>query len=377
MNIYERIGLKRVINACGKMTILGVSAVDRTVMDEVAEAASNYVEIDTLIDRVGELISTHTGAEDSCVTSSASAGIAISVAAVISKGDPNLVERLPDSSGLANEVILLKGHSVNYGAPVTTMVRLGGGVPVEVGQANESEAFHVASAITGRTAAILYVKSHHAVQKGMVPLAEMIRIAHEHGLPLIIDAAAEEDLKKYVAAGADLVIYSGAKAIDAPTSGFITGRKALIGACKAQYHGIGRPMKIGKECMLGLVKALDRYAVHKHDGRADIPALEAAIAEVNGIRGLSAELEQDEAGREIYRARVRVHADVLGVDAAAIEAQLRGGSPAIYTRKYYLNAGVFSIDPRPLQGDDLAVIVARLRQLAGACLQENTAKENA
>ncbi|GLS05030.1 selenocysteine synthase [Chitiniphilus shinanonensis] len=370
MNIYQRIGLKRVINACGKMTILGVSAVDRAVMEQAAEAAANYVEIDALIDRVGVLVSAHTGAEDSCVTSSASAGIAISVAAVISRGAPGLVERLPDSSGLANEVVLLKGHSVNYGAPVTTMIRLGGGVPVEAGQANEAEPFQVEAAIGERTAALLYVKSHHAVQKGMVPLAEMIRIAREHQLPLIVDAAAEEDLRKYVAAGADLVIYSGAKAIDAPTSGFITGRAPLIAACKAQYHGIGRAMKIGKENMLGLLAALDRYAVQRHDGRADIPRLQAAIDRINTLRGLSAELEHDEAGREIYRARVRVHPEVLGLDAVAVEAQLRGGSPAIYTRKYYLNAGVFSIDPRALQGDDLDLIVERLRQLAEQGVRE-------
>jgi D-glucosaminate-6-phosphate ammonia-lyase len=339
-------------------------------MEAVAEAAANYVEIEKLIDRVGELISTHTGGADSCVTSCASAGIAIAVAAVVSRGDPGVIERLPDSTGLANEVILLKGHNVNFGAPITSMIRLGGGVPVEAGQANESAAFCIHSAITPRTVAIFYVKSHHAVQKGMVPLVEMISIAHEHGLPLILDAAAEEDLKKYVALGADLVIYSGAKAIEAPTSGFITGRKDLIAACKAQYRGMARAMKIGKECMVGLVQALDRYAVRKHDGRADIPALEAAIARINAMPGFSAELEQDEAGRAIFRIRVRPQPERLGCDAAAIEAKLRGGSPAIYTRKYFLSAGVFSIDPRPLVGDDLEVILRRLQQLSDECRQE-------
>jgi D-glucosaminate-6-phosphate ammonia-lyase len=370
MNIYERIGLPRVINACGKMTILGVSAVDPEVMQQESEAAAHYVEMEKLLDRVGELISQHTGAEDSCVTSCASAGIAIAIAAAVTNGELGAVERLPDSRGLANEIILLKGHSVNYGAPVTSMIRLGGGVPLEVGQSNACEPYQLTAALSPQTAALFYVKSHHAVQKGMLSLAEMISIAHEHGLPLIVDAAAEEDLKKYLAAGADLVIYSGAKALDAPTSGFITGRRSLIAACKMQYRGIGRPMKIGKEGMLGLVKALERYALRRHAGRAVIPTLEVAIAEINAISGFSAQLEQDEAGREIYRIRVRVHPELLGCDATTIEARLRNANPAIYTRKYQLHAGVFSIDPRPLRDDDLAVIIARLRQLSTEYLQE-------
>ena len=369
MNIYQRIGLPRVINACGKMTILGVSTVDAGVMDQVAEAAGSYVEIDRLIDRVGELISQHTGGADSCVTSCASAGIAIAVAATISRGDPALVHRLPDSDGLANEVLLLKGHSVDYGAPVTTMIRLGGGRPVEVGHANDAKPFHVEAAISPRTAALLYVKSHHTVQKGMVSLADMIAVAHRHKLPLIVDAAAEEDLRKFLAAGADMVIYSGAKAIDAPTSGFITGDKILIGWCKAQYHGIGRPMKIGKEGMMGLVKALQRYAQRQPDGKAAIPVLQAAALRINALGGLRAEIEQDEAGRDIYRLTVRVDPARFGGDAAALEARLRIADPAIYTRRYRLGSGEFSIDPRALGGDDLEVILVRLETLAAEFAQ--------
>ncbi|MCV5655199.1 D-glucosaminate-6-phosphate ammonia lyase, partial [Escherichia coli] len=85
---------------------------------------------------------------------------------------------------------------------------------------------------------------------------------------LIVDAAAEEDLRAWVVSGADMVVYSGAKAFNAPTSGFITGKKIWIAACKAQHHGIARAMKIGKENMVGLVYALENY----HQGQAVITA---------------------------------------------------------------------------------------------------------
>jgi len=366
-NIYQRLGLKRVINACGKMTILGVSAVSPEVMQATAEAAGSFVEIDKLVDRTGQLVSIHTGAEDSYITSCASAGIAIAVAAVITRGEPDRVALMPDSFGMANEVLMLRGHNIDYGAPITSAIRLGGGRVVEVGQSNLAARWQLEKAISERTAALLFVKSHHSVQKGMLTLADFVEVAKAHQLPLIVDAAAEEDLRLYVSQGADLVIYSGAKAFNAPTSGFITGKREWIECCKAQHHGIARAMKIGKENMVGLVKALELYAEGADSMTPD--ALATTVDAISALHGFSAEIEQDEAGRAIWRVQVRVHPDVLGIDARQVEALLRTGDVAIYTRRYFLHQGVFSIDPRTLDQSELAMIVERLAQISAE--QEN------
>ena len=362
-NIYQRLGLKRVINACGKMTILGVSAVSPEVMAATAEAAGAFVEIDALVDRTGELVSAHTGAQDSYITSCASAGIAIAVAAVITRGEPDRVAMMPDSAGMANEILILRGHNIDYGAPITSAIRLGGGRVVEVGQSNLAACWQLEKAVSERTAALLFVKSHHSVQKGMLTLEDFVAVAKQFQLPLIVDAAAEEDLHQYIARGADMVIYSGAKAFNAPTSGFITGGREWIRCCKAQHHGIARAMKIGKENMVGLVKALELYG----EGIANMmpEKLASTVEAISALRGFSAEIEQDEAGREIWRVQVRVHSDVLGIDARQVEAMLRTGEIAIYTRRYFLHQGVFSIDPRTLDQHDLTTIVERLAQIAG------------
>nr|WP_279077274.1 DgaE family pyridoxal phosphate-dependent ammonia lyase [Hafnia alvei] len=362
-NIYQRLGLKRVINACGKMTILGVSAVSPEVMAATAEAAGAFVEIDALVDRTGELVSTHTGAQDSYITSCASAGIAIAVAAVITRGEPDRVAMMPDSAGMANEILILRGHNIDYGAPITSAIRLGGGRIVEVGQSNLAARWQLEKAVSERTAALLFVKSHHSVQKGMLTLEDFVTVAKQFQLPLIVDAAAEEDLRQYVARGADMVIYSGAKAFNAPTSGFITGGREWIRCCKAQHHGIARAMKIGKENMVGLVKALELYG----EGITNMTPekLASTVNAISALRGFSAEIEQDEAGREIWRVQVRVHPDILGIDARQVEAMLRTGDIAIYTRRYFLHQGVFSIDPRTLDHHDLTTIVERLAQIAG------------
>ena len=361
-NIYQQLGLKQVINACGKMTILGVSRVAPEVMQATARAASSFVEIDQLVDKTGELVSRFTGAEDSYVTSCASAGIAIAVAAAITRGDKARVALMPDSSGMANEVVMLRGHNVDYGASILSAIRLGGGRVVEVGSSNLAALWQLESAITDATAALLYVKSHHCVQKGMLNIEDFAHVAQMYNLPLIVDAAAEEDLRAWVVSGADMVVYSGAKAFNAPTSGSITGKKIWIAACKAQHHGIARAMKIGKENMVGLVYALENY----HQGQAVITAeqLQPVVEAISAIHGLTADIEQDEAGRAIWRIRIRVNAQELGVDARVDEAQLRGGDIAIYARRYNLHQGVFSLDPRTVAEGEMALIVARLKEIA-------------
>lgn len=366
MNAYEKIGLKRVINASGRMTALGVS----TLSDEVVEAAKaggkNYVIIDDLIDKAGEIISQYTGSEDSCVTSCASAGIVLSIAGLITKGRLDLLEKLPMTEGLKNEVIVQKGHAVNYGAPITTMIRLAGGIPIEVGCANVVEKDHIENAINENTVALMYVKSHHCVQKGMVSLEDMIEIAHKNNLPIVVDAAAEEDIRIYIEKGVDLVIYSGAKAIEATTSGFITGKKEYITYAKKQYKGIGRAMKVGKENIMGLLKALDIYANKDREKELQNQRqiVDYLVNEINKIEGFEANISVDEAGRKIYRAEIKVKEEVLGVNAKVVMKKLNEGNPSIHGRKHRINLGYITFDPRPMIDGDKEAIVERLKEIA-------------
>ena len=364
MNIYEKIGLQRIVNASGRMTYLGVSTLSDEVAKTAVEGGQNYVLIADLIDKAGELISTHTGAEDSCVTCSASAGIAIAMAGLISKGKRSIITRLPDSSGLKNEVIIQKGHVVDYGAPITTVMRLGGAVPVEVGNANLVYPSEIEEAINENTVCLFYCKSHHCVQKGMVSLEDMIEIAHRNDLPLVVDAAAEEDMRKYVAMGADLVVYSGAKALEATTSGFITGKKEYISYCKKQYAGVGRAMKVGKEQIMGLIAALDRYDNLDHDAIAEehLKTVNALNEEINKIRYCHASLLQDEAGRKIYRSKVTFDKE-CGMSAYEISEKLKEGNPSIHCRPNQLNLGIMMFDVRPLVEGDTELIVEKLRKV--------------
>lgn len=356
-------GLKRVINASGRMSILGVSAPSDTVMEAMKQGGQSYVEIADLVDKAGDYIANKIGSEAAVVVNSASSGIALSVAALVTRGNRRLSERLHQEFIIRNEIILLKGHNVQYGAPVETMVHLGGGRLVEVGYANEGKAEYIADAVNDNTAAILYVKSHHTVQKNMISVEEAWQVAQDKEIPLIVDAAAEEDLRKYVACS-DLAIYSGSKAIEGPTSGIVAGKRQYIEWLKVQLHAIGRSMKVGKETVFGLLQALDEYMVKEDKSEQEKASLQALMP-LNDIPGVRVTIVQDEAGRAIYRGRVHIDSAASGVSAKEVASALQQGDIAIYTRDYGVRQGYFDIDPRPLLGDDIQVIESEIRKLTG------------
>ncbi|MEK3889037.1 DgaE family pyridoxal phosphate-dependent ammonia lyase [Bacillus sp. FSL K6-3431] len=360
-SLNAKYGLKRVINASGRMSILGVSAPTDTVMDAMKTGGQNYVEIAELVDKAGEYIANKLGSESAVIVNSASSGIALSVAALVTKGNQRISERLHQEVIPQNEIIMLKGHNVQYGAPVETMIYLGGGKLIEVGYANEGKSEHIEQAICENTAAILYVKSHHAVQKNMISVEEAWEVAQRHDVPLIVDAAAEEDLQRYVKCS-DLAIYSGSKAVEGPTSGIVGGKKEYIEWLKVQLHCIGRSMKVGKEAAFGLLQALDEYEVKGDNSEAERAVLQTLIS-LNDVQGIHVSIVQDEAGRAIYRARIHIDTNQTDTTAEIVVAQLREGKIAIYTRDYGVRQGYFDIDPRPLQGDDIHIIESEIRNL--------------
>ncbi|MCL2560506.1 MAG: DgaE family pyridoxal phosphate-dependent ammonia lyase [Turicibacter sp.] len=362
--INEKLGLKQVINASGKMTALGVSKVSDEVAAMQKMAGQSFFIMDELMVASGAYVAELLQVEDAQITSSASAGIVLSVAALIGQGAFKHVYQ-PYCPGVTDvrEVVVPKGHNVDYGAPVELMIAQGGGVVREAGYANVCTADHVRAAITDKTVAILYVKSHHTVQKSMLSVAEAVVVAREYGVPLIVDAAAEEDLFAYTRAGADLVIYSGGKALEGPSSGLVIGKKTYIDWIRLQNKGMGRAMKIGKENVLGLVAAIEAYLSDgPEDGASMQTRLAPFVAELDAIDGLTAEMVRDAAGRDIYRARVTVDAE-LTIDALAVIRAQQSGNPAIFTRDYQANNGIIEYDIRAVDEAEMSTIIARLCEI--------------
>lgn len=355
--------LKEVINASGRMTILGVSKVSENVLAAQRFGGEHFFEMSELSIQTGKYLASLLKTEDVQIVSSASAGIAQSVAAVIGHGDLYHLYHPYTDTITRREIILPKGHNVDYGTAVELMVEQGGGRVVEAGYANMCSPEHIEMMITAETAAILYIKSHHTVQKSMLTVTEAAAVARKHQIPLIVDAAAEEDLFKYTEAGADLVIYSGAKAIEGPSAGMVIGKKALVEWVRLQSKGIGRAMKIGKDNILGFTQAVEDYLKNGSESGESMQArLIPFVQALNELPNLAAKSVQDSAGREIYRASVKVSGPK---NAKQVIAELKAKAPAIYTREYQANNGIIEFDIRSVDETEMTKIVMRLQEIMG------------
>jgi len=360
-NPFAALGVSTVINAAGKMTALGGSAQVVEVAAAQAAAAAAHVDLDALRRAAGSRIAALCGAEAGCITTGAAAGLCISVAAILTGTDRTRIARLPEVTGGPREVLLQRGHDVNFGATVAQMIRLGGGHPVVAGHGDRVVVEDLRALLGPGTACLLFVQSHHSIQDNRLSLAAMVALARESARPLIVDAAAESDLRRYVAAGADLVCYSGGKAIGGPTSGFIVGRRGLIEACELQGFGIARPMKVGKEQIMGLMAALDRYPPPER--WRDV--LDELFDALSGLPALRVSRVPDRAGRDIERVGVEAAGDCF--DPADLVCFLSAGTSGIRTRNHQLDEGLVLFDPRELLPthvrvirDRVAAFVARL-----------------
>ncbi|WP_242389742.1 DgaE family pyridoxal phosphate-dependent ammonia lyase [Kosakonia cowanii] len=362
-SIYEKYQLKQVINASGRMTALGVSTPRPEVVEAALQGMNHYFEMKDLVNKTGDYIAKLLDVEGATVVSCASAGLAQAVAAVLVKESDWLLENLHSTKIENNEIVLPRGHNVNYGAPVGTMVALGGGKVIEAGYANECSADQLAAAISPRTAAILFIKSHHCVQKSMLSVEQAAVVARKHNLPLIVDAAAEEDLQCYYRAGADLVIYSGAKAIEGPTSGLVIGKTQYVEWVKRQTAGIGRAMKVGKEGILGLTCAIEHYLSAKKESGAEMVAkMTPFIEQLNSLNGVSARVVWDSAGRDIARSEIKFDEAVTGIATGELVEALKQGEYAIYFRGYKANEGIIEADVRSVSAEQLTIITQRIAE---------------
>lgn len=268
MDIYEQLGVRKLINACGPLTRFGGSLMPSEVMDAVAEANRAFVDIEELQRKAGERIAQLLGVEAALVTAGAAAGLALAAAACMAGADPFKARQLPDTTGMKDEIVILRCHRIHY----DQAVRLAGARFVEVGYADWSTLEDVQPFVHDQTAAILYVAKAETVA-GSVPLAEIIALGHSRNVPVIVDAADElppmTNLRRFVAMGADLVLFSGGKDLRGPqASGLIVGKKALVEACAVHNcpnYGVGRPMKVAKETIIGLLKAIELYLQQDFD----------------------------------------------------------------------------------------------------------------
>ncbi len=282
-NVYEALGIKPIINAVGTVTMFGGSVMPPEVVAAWAEASKHFVDLVELQDKVGARIAKLLGVEAACVTTGAAGALVLGTAAAITRGDKRLMGKLPNTTGTRNEVILQKTHHSCYDNQITGV----GATLVEVETAAD-----VAKAVSERTALMFFMNT--ATDAGKLGREEWVKLARAHKIPTLIDAAADvppvSRIAEYAKMGYDLIALSGGKAMRGPNdTGLLLGRAELIGAAKLNANPhcgtIGRPLKVGKEGMIALLAAVERFvrlddATEKKEFERRIGVIEKAVKAV-------------------------------------------------------------------------------------------------
>jgi L-seryl-tRNA(Ser) seleniumtransferase len=359
------------------------------------EASQTFVRLEDLQATASTRIADLTGAEAGYVTNGAAGALVLATAACIAGKDFATMARLPDTEGIPNEVIMPRTHRTGY----DHAVRTAGATIVDVGRndrtlgtgATDVEPWEYRAAIGPQTVAIAHVYKDY----GTPDLEMVVDIAHEHDLPVIVDAAAEvpppERLSWFSDQGVDLVAFSGGKGIRGPqTTGILAGRQSLIQSVALQHldmhaaapvwdppaellgaddfdgvppQGIGRALKVGKEELVGLLTALDEFMETDHEAererwRRDAEVIADALDDLDGC---SATVQDD--GKNVSPLAVLdISEEQAGLDAVELARRLRSENPRVFVGADDAADGTLSINPMCLDGSERDYVVKRFEQ---------------
>lgn len=394
MGIYEELGLQPIINASGSVTRLGGAPLPPAVLQAFVDGAREAVPLEQLQAAASRVIAEVTGAEAGLVTAGAASALTLGTAAILTGLDPGRMERLPHCDGFPHEFVISREQRNGY----DHAVRAAGARLVEVGfheivanaGVRRTEAWEYEVAFGPNTAGVVYIYAPDS----RPPLEQVVETAHRHGLPVLVDAAGEvpprRNLRALVAAGADLVAFSGGKAIRGPqATGILCGRRDLIAAAAVQLldmddhpelweppaelvdrrrllgpprHGIGRGFKVSKEQIVALLTALRLYAAGAYDDLVAQyrPRLERIAQALHGIATCTVVQRSDPETFPLLE--VSVDEAALGRTAFDVCRSLRRGTPPIYVGHGRLPQGKLVIHPMHLDDAKADVLTRRLRE---------------
>ena len=386
----QNLGVRRRINAAGALTRLGGAVMAPEVMAAMAAASRASVDIGELQDAASTRIAEATGAEAGLVTTGAAAALTLAAAASIARWDVAKMAALPHAEGFPRDILIPRTHRTGYAHALAAA----GARLVDIGHNDRGtgagvrglEAWEIETALTPSVVAMAFSVNATSI----VDLPTAIAVCRANGIPLIVDAAAQlppkENLRRFIAMGVDLVAFSGGKALGGPqASGILAGRRDLVASALLQqldmdvapetwvpprlvdranlrgvpHHGIGRGFKAGKEEIVGLLAALDRFV--KADDAADNAALEARLKNIAAaLAGLDVKLVPAQ-----QTGRVPV-LEIAIADALAVSARLQRGDPPVHLSERHATRGVLTLDPQVLLPEHDAPLAAALRAVLTA-----------
>lgn len=330
-DLVKELGIRTFINAAGTYTAMTGSLMPDEVVQAIRAASKEFMMLDDVQTKVGERIAAITHAEAAVVTAGCFSALTLGLAGVLTGTDQAKVEALPHlaGTGMKSEVIMQKGHSIGYSHALTNT----GCKIVYIESAEELE-----KAINPNTALMWFL--HIQSDKGKINHQDWVAVARKHGIPTMIDIAADvppvENLWRFNDMGFDLVCVSGGKAMRGPQSaGILMGKKHFIEAARLSMpprgSTIGRGMKVNKEEIIGMYVALDRFVKLDQKKEWDTWEQRTALIEnaAKSVSGVSTTVTRPELGNHTPTLKIAWDTEKIDISSKSFQENLRNGSPSI------------------------------------------------
>ena len=366
-DIYRALGVSPAIVASGSTTAYGGSKLRPEVLESMERASRTMVNMDDLNVAAGKVIAEVTGAEAGLVTSGSAGGLVLQAAAVMAGSDPASMAKLPKSDGLKNEIIMHTSHRFPYDQCYTAT----GATIVNIGDGRRCHPWELEAAINDNTAAVAYLFSGF-VSRRALSLEQVVEIAHAQDVPVIVDAASylppRANLRRFIDEGADMVQFSGGKAVRGPQgTGILAGRGDLIEAAYANaspHQFIGRGMKVAKEEIIGLVEALQIFAEEDEDAenRRYREMSQQVVDALIEAPGLEVSVRHDEWDYLTPIAVMRFTRDWRGPSRDEVDTAMASGEQPVYLHNIH-NPDELAVDPFNLDEQELGIVIEKLREV--------------
>ena len=360
---YTRIGVMPFINCTATVTINGGSLTLPEVISTIEQASHYHVNLNDLMEKVGERLAELLQVGWGIVTAGAASSLMFATAGCLAGTDPEKIQRLPNLAGLKTEVIMPHESRNVYDHAIRDLnVKV-----IEVDTPDQ-----LRSAIGPNTAMVSVLGQHFGSAK--LDLKDVAPVARKAGVPILVDAAADYLIvpNPYIALGADLVAYSGGKIIRGPqTAGLLIGRRDLVRAAwanSAPHHGFGRPAKVSKEEIVGMLRAVEVWR-QERDIQADMRLWESWYAEmipqITKVEGVRAQINGPIRGGPFPTLNISWDPKQIGLTAGDVGRALLDGQPRIMTHAEGEGYS-FLIRPVAMKPGEYKVVAQRLFEVFSA-----------
>ena len=361
-SVYEELGVTTVINGQGTMTVLGGSLIRPEVEAVMALATKHFVSIPDLEvaagKRIAEMLKLPSG-YSAIVTSGAAAAMEAGLAGILTGDNPKFIQQIPDLTGMKSEVIIQKTHRNPFDHQLRNT-----GVKLIVIETREE----LQKAVTPNTAMMHF--SNFANADGQIKVDEWLKFAKEHKIPAFIDAAADtppvSHLWDYANMGYDLIAFSGGKAMRGPQcAGLLLGRQDLVAYAllnnSPHEDTIGRSQKVGKEEIVGMVKALELYLKEDHEAETKEwqKRLELISAKVKTLPTVTTSFFVPDMANHVPHMEIKWDPQRIKISPNDVNSALRQGKPSIVLTTGE-REGALSMNSFMLQHGEDAIIADKL-----------------